>query len=110
MSLPPPIVFAGFGYFCAGLIAVLLLIWALLWAACLTRALVTRVRVWLAVRRRPAWIPPAPQPLKPLPRRLTTAHIEAELQRIGAEIRAELGEDFAQLLCLFADGPHTTDH
>jgi hypothetical protein len=85
-----------------GLVASLAVGWAV-------RA-VRRVRVWVAVRRRPSWIPAAPQPLKPLPRRLTHDRIETELARIGAEIRDELGPDFARLLGLFADDPHTTDH
>lgn len=113
--LPCPLFFAIFGFVVALVTAAFVAMVAVWWLCHAARRAVNAAWVWRYGFRRPtspqprSWIPAAPTPLKPQPHRLTERHIRAEARRIETELLNEFGEDFARILGLFADDPHTTD-
>lgn len=117
-ALPDALLFACFGFVVALAALGIVVGWLgrFVWAA--LGRFDFRGRVWSPLlgaprtspRLAPTRVPAAPQLFKPLPRRMTGDRIHTELARIEAEILTDLGPDFAQILGLFADDPHTTDH
>lgn len=113
--LPCALIFAIFGFVVAAGFVLSAVVIAGLWLLRGVRWAVDAVWAWWYGFRLPAspshrpWIPAAPAPCKPQPHRLTEEHIRAEAQRIETELLAEFGDDFARILGLFADDPHTSD-